>query len=162
MYKAFAPSFKFHSNLSFKKSSLKKLLPFYRYTLNSWSQSLSGSPETSSQILSQFLWFNKYIKIEGTVIHFPKFSNKGINFLSQLFENGRIISWINLKDRYELTNNMFFQWAQLKHTIPPRWIFFFFFDYCCDINENNLCQNHHVIKRARILPLDKLRKCIQF
>ena len=89
--------------------------------LNSWSQSLSGSPETSSQILSQFLWFNKYIKIEGTVIHFPKFSNKGINFLSQLFENGKIISWINLKDGYELTNDMFFQWAQLKHTIPPRW-----------------------------------------
>ena len=101
--KTFGPSFKFHSNLSFKKSSLKKLLPFYRHMLNSWSQSLSGSPETSSQILSQFLWFNKYIKIEGTVIHFPKFSNKGINFLSQLFENGRIISWINLKDRYELT-----------------------------------------------------------
>ena len=98
------PSFEFHSNLSFKKSSLRKLLPFYRHMLNSWSQSLSGSPETSSQILSQFLWFNKYIKIEGTVIHFPKFSNKGINFLSQLFENGRIISWINLKDRYELTN----------------------------------------------------------
>ena len=42
--------------------------------LNSWSQNLSGSPETSSQILSQFLWFNKYVKIEGTEIHFPKFS----------------------------------------------------------------------------------------
>ena len=40
--------------------------------LNRWSQSLSGSPETSSQILSQFLWFNKYIKIDGTAIHFPK------------------------------------------------------------------------------------------
>ena len=105
--KTFGPSFKFHSNLSFKKSSLKKLLPFYRHMLNSWSQSLSGSPETSSQILSQFLWFNKYVKIEDTEIHFPKFSNKGINFLSHLFENDRIISWINLKDRYELTN-MFF------------------------------------------------------
>ena len=34
--------------------------------------------------------------------------------------------------------------------------FFFFFDYCCDINENDLCQNHHVIKRAKILPLNKL------
>ena len=100
---------KFQSNLSFKKSSLKKLLRFYRYILNSWSQSLSGSPENSSQILSQFSWFNKYIKIEGTVIHFPKFSNKGINFLSELFEKGRIILWINLKDRFELTNNMFFQ-----------------------------------------------------
>ena len=99
-----------------KKSSWKKLLPFYRHMLNSWSQNYSGSPETSSQ----FLWFKKYIKIEGTVIYFPKFYNKSINFLSQLFENGRIISWINLKDRYELTNNMFFQWAQLKHDIPPR------------------------------------------
>ena len=75
--KTFGPSFKFHSNLSLKKSSLKKLLPFYRHMLICWSQSLSGSPETSSQILSQFLWFNKYIKIEDTIIHFPKFSNKG-------------------------------------------------------------------------------------
>ena len=77
--KTFGPSFKFHPNLSFKKSSLKNLLPFYRHMLNSWR----GSPETSSQILSQFLWFNKYIKTEGTVIHFPKFPNKDINFLSQ-------------------------------------------------------------------------------
>ena len=130
-----------------------KLLPFSRHMINSWSQSLSGSPETS-QILSQFFWFNKYIKIEGTVIHFPNFSNKGINFLSQLFENGRIISWINLKDRYELKNNTFFQWAQLKHAIPPGWKKIIF-DYN-DINENDLCQNHHVIKGARILPLDKL------
>ena len=89
--KTFGPSFKFHLNLSFKKSSLKKLLPFYRHMLNSWSQSLSGPPGTSSQKLSQFSWFNKYIKIEGSVVHFPKFSNKGINFLSQLFENRRII-----------------------------------------------------------------------
>ena len=44
--------------------------------LNSWSQNLSGSPETSSQVLSQFLWFHKHIKIEGTVIYFPKFANK--------------------------------------------------------------------------------------
>ena len=54
--------------------------------LNSWSQSLSGSPETSSQILYKLSWFNKYIKIEGTVINFPKFSNKDINVLSKLFE----------------------------------------------------------------------------
>ena len=28
--------------------------------------------------------------------------------VSQLFENGRIISWVSLKDEYELTNDMFF------------------------------------------------------
>ena len=75
--------------------------------LNSWSQSLSESPETSCQILSQFLWFNKHMKIEGSVIHLTKFSNKGINLLSQLLENGWIILWINLKGRCELTD-MFF------------------------------------------------------
>ena len=90
--KTFGPSYKFPSNPSFeksffffleifkksrfKKSSLKKLLPFYRHILNSWSQSLSESPQTSSQILSQFLWFNKYIKI--TVMYLPKFSNEGL------------------------------------------------------------------------------------
>ena len=31
------------------------------------------------------------------------------------------------------------------------------FDYN-DINENDLCQNHRVIKGARALPLDKLSK----
>ena len=55
------------------------------------SQYLSSLPETPSQVLSQFLWYNNYIKIEGVVVHVEKFSNKKINFLSQLFENGRII-----------------------------------------------------------------------
>ena len=68
--------------------------------------------------------------------------------------HGRIISWINLKDRYELTYNIFFQWAQLKHAIRPRWKIIIF-DYS-DINLNDLFQNHHVIKGARILPLGKL------
>ena len=49
---------------------------------------------------------------------------------------------------------MFFQWAQLKHAIPPR-CKKKIFDYS-NINKNDLSQNHHVIKRARILPLDKL------
>ena len=38
--------------------------------------------------------------------------------------------------------------------IPPRWKKIIF-DYS-DITKNDLCQNHHLIKGARILPLDKL------
>ena len=75
----------------FNKSNLKKLLPFYRQMVISRSQYLSSSPETPSQILSQFLWYNNYIKIEDAVINFEKLSNKNINFLLQLFENGRFI-----------------------------------------------------------------------
>ena len=53
--KTFSPSFKFHSNLSCNKSNLKKLLPFYRQMVISWSQYLSSSPETLSQVFPQFL-----------------------------------------------------------------------------------------------------------
>ena len=40
------------------------------------------------------------------------------------------------------------------NVIPLKWKQIVF-DYS-DINENDLCQNHHLIKGARILPLDKL------
>ena len=86
----------------------------------SYSQFPSSSPEIPSQVLSQFLSCDNYIKIEDAVIHFEKFSNKTINFLSQLFENGRIISWLNFSGEYELKNDMFFQWPQLKYAILTR------------------------------------------
>ena len=68
--KMFGPFFKFHSNLHFCKSTLKKLLPFYRNTWIGWSQDISESPETSPQILSQFLLCNIYVEIEGTLCIF--------------------------------------------------------------------------------------------
>ena len=67
--------------------------------LISWSLSLPAKPETPSHLV--FLLYNKYIIIEGVTIHFAKLSNKDNDLLSQLFENGRIISWFNLKDRYK-------------------------------------------------------------
>ena len=120
----------------------------------SWSQGLLASPETFSRTLSQFLWFNKHIKAEGTAISFANFSIRDINFLPQLFENGKIILWVNFKDEYELTNDMFFQWAHLKHAIPARWKKLI--NEYSDVNGNDVYQNHLVIKRARDLFPDKL------
>ena len=65
--------------------------------LISCSQDLSGLPEKSFQILSQFLWFYKYIEIESTAIHFPKLFNKDINFMLRLLENGNFKSCVNIK-----------------------------------------------------------------
>ena len=49
---------------------------------------------------------------------------------------------------------IFFKWAQLKHAILPRWKKIIFDD--SNINENDLCQNYHVITRAGTLTLGKL------
>ena len=54
---------------------------------------------------------SKKDKTEDAVIHFEEFSNKSINFLSQLFENDRIIPSVSLKVKYELTNEL----SYLKH-----------------------------------------------
>ena len=49
---------------------------------------------------------------------------------------------------------MFFRWAQLKHAIPTRWKTLI--SNYSDTEEENLCQNHHIIKGARIFSADKL------
>ena len=51
--------------------------------LISWTQYLSASSEIPSQVLSQFLWYNNYTKIEDGVVYFEDFSGENINFLSQ-------------------------------------------------------------------------------
>ena len=108
-----------------------------------WCQYLSSSPETPSQ------HYSNYIKIEDAVIPFEKFSNKNINFLSQLFGNGRIISLVNLKDKYKLTNDMFFLWDQLKLAFPTRWKTLL--SNYSDIDEETLCQNHVIIGNTQFI-----------
>ena len=54
--------------------------------------------------------------------------------------------WINLKDKYDLTNDRFFQWAQLKHMIPSRQETLI--SNYSDIDDESLSQNYHVMKGA--------------
>ena len=86
-----------------KKTSLKKLLPFYRDIFINWKTYFSSS-------LLQFLWFNKYIHIEDNPVCLTKLTAKNIDFLSQLFDRGSLESWNNLKIEYNLTNETYFQW----------------------------------------------------
>lgn len=51
------------------------------------------------------------MKIEDTIMRFEKLSYGNINFLPQLFENGWIIACVNIKDKYDFTDEMFFLWA---------------------------------------------------
>ena len=83
-----------------------------------------------------------------------KFAAKNIDFLSQRFEGGSLKSWNNLKIEYSLTNETYFQWLQLRHTIPHNWITIIKQNPC---NVSDLfIYDHHVIKGARILTLEKL------
>ena len=151
---SFGSKFKFHSNIFLKKTSLKKLLPFYRNISTNWKTHFSSSPEPPACLLSQFLWFNKYIQIEDNPVCLTKFAAKNIYFLSQLFEGVRLKSWNDLKIEYNLTNETHFQWLQLKHAIPHKW------KTIIKQNPGNvsnlLIHDHYLITGARTLALEKL------
>ena len=136
-----------------RKTSLRKLLPFYEDIFVNWKTYFSSSPETPACFLSQFLLFNKYIQIEDNPAYLTKFAAKN-TFLCQLFEEGNWKPLDKLKLEYNLTKETYFQWLQLKHAAPHNWK--------TNIKQNPrnasnfLIQDHHLTKGARLLTFEKL------
>ena len=79
--KYFDPSFKFHSNLHFESKLLKDFPSFYKQILMNWKKYFLASPITPSWVLSQFLLYNSYIKIDSKAVCLKFFSTKNINFI---------------------------------------------------------------------------------
>ena len=65
--------------------------------------------EISSCILSQYLWYNRSIQMDNSSGYFLKFSEKNINYVSQLFsDNGSIKKWHEFKKQRNLHENFYF------------------------------------------------------
>ena len=79
--KYFDPSFKFHSNFHFESKLLKDFPSFYKQILMNWKKYFLASPITPSWVLSQFLLYNSYIKIDSKAVCLKFFSTKNINFI---------------------------------------------------------------------------------
>ena len=117
---------------------------------------LSTSPETPSCILSQYLWFNQYIRIDNSPVNFKGFSQRNINFISQLIDtNGNFKTWERIKNEYNLDDQLYFQWLQIINAIPRKWKELLRKNTSSNVN-NLFLQNHHIIKNFRTLTLEKL------
>ena len=101
--------------------------------------------------MSNFLWFNKHILIEKKSIFFRYFSDKGLNFVYQLFDkNGSVKSWSSIKEEFDFNNISNFKWQQLIYAIPPFWKKII---KETDNADNLLLPNHHLIKKTHYLVL---------
>ena len=114
---------------------------------------LTRKPEISTCIWSQYLWYNNNIQVEKNSTYLVRFSEKNINYVSQLFgPEGSTKTWLELKTEHEL-NTYYFQWLQLVSAIPEgRTII----KETHESTTNLIIHDHHVIKGSRILTLDKL------
>ena len=105
--------------------------------------------------MSQFLWYNIYIKFDESDVYLSRFSQNNLNFVSQLFNtNGSIKAWHLLKQEYHLNNNSYFQWLQLINSIPEKWKLSI--KQSSSEAKNLIAHGHHLRKGSRILILEKL------
>ena len=105
--------------------------------------------------MSQYLWCNENIQVEINSIYLIRFSEKNINYVSQLSRpDGSIKTWHELKTEHELHENSYFQWLQVISAIPEGWKFIIKETH--ESTTNLIIHDHHVIKGSRILTLNKL------
>ena len=153
--KTFGKKFKFHPSLDFEINILKHFPIYYQNIFLLWMKKFSGFSESPSCILSQYIWHNKYIKINNLPIYFNSFSEKNINFVCQFFHSdGKVKTWNEFKHEFNLNEKLFFKWVQITHAIPRSWNQI--------IKGNQLGWNckfldHHLIKSNTIVCIEKLK-----
>ena len=103
----YCSSSKFHSNLHFESKVLEKFPSFYEKMVKNWQKYFFAPPTTPSCILSQFLWYDSYIKIgkkavysktfstrNNKIVYLKIFSTKNINLITKLFNSdGSLKNW---------------------------------------------------------------------
>ena len=82
-------NFKFYYNLCIFKITIKSLPFYYKYITDTWCKYFSFLPKVPSSVPSHFLFYNSYIKTDNKVVCYKDFTDKKINYVSDLFDENR-------------------------------------------------------------------------
>ena len=112
-------------------------------------------PSLPSAIASQVIWYNKCIKVDNKTLYNFKISRKDINYVGQLFKcDGKPKLWEELKNEFNLQDQLQFTYNQIMHSIPKSWKDAFIVN--SEIIKNLIFEGHHLIKNHQIYCLNKL------
>ena len=108
------------SNQMNMNSHLFEKLPiFYKSILQNWFDLKQYSNGTT--IADEFLWFNKYITIDGSPIFWERWYMKGIKCTRNLLDdNGNFLSIQDFNRKYDLNTN-FLSLYQIRNALPFSW-----------------------------------------
>ena len=113
----------FFPNLSIDNISLRKLPIFYQEMVKSWIAISQSNPHSISLILSQSLWYNSFIKIDSKPLSPSFLCLKQPLFLKDIFDtNGAFLAWDAFAHKFNLTQDFYFKWFQIKTSIPKSWL----------------------------------------
>ena len=74
--KFFGSSFKLHSNFYFESKLFKDFSILLQAHANGWKKYSITPPITPTCVLSQFLWYNGYIKIDNKAVYLKNFQQR--------------------------------------------------------------------------------------
>ena len=95
---------------------------FYEQLMQIWLNIYANEPHKIVQLLSEPLWFNKYICIDNNTVHFKNWSKAGINKIIDLVnEDGKLLNLTELVGKYHLKTN-FMEYNMIMAAIPKKWI----------------------------------------
>ena len=104
----------FHQNLDLTPELPNALPSFYKNLLSHWCENFSHYPDSKGETSSEYIWYNKYIRIAGKPVFFRALTERGIKHTSDLFfENGSHIPWSILKDLHSIPSTQYFTWMQV-------------------------------------------------
>ena len=76
----------------------------------------------STVSVKTFLWYSKNILMNNKTVYNASFSNKSLNYVSQLFDIfEKIKQWSNFKTEFHLCENIYFAFMQLVDSLPSVW-----------------------------------------
>ena len=102
----------FYPNVQIKFSN--DFPKFYHEIAKSWSK-MTQEPLTYNSVLSQTVWLNNYIRIDGKVIK-KRFDIE--LFVSDLYEGNKLLNWQTFKMKFDLRQQDHFSWIQIGNAIP--------------------------------------------
>ena len=125
---------------NFDMEDFKHVCPFYKDVLQCLSEIRYTDDKTVNGFLSQFIFFNKYIKIDNKYIYNRKMLEIGLWRVGDIFADGKIIPFQVWHDRGLPIEN-YLQWRGIVNAVK----------HLCQRNEKCLYSNDIFIKQGDVL-----------
>ena len=113
----------FKCNYDYNLLDLDNDLPaFNRQIVCYWQNITTTTPKNKNEVLSQTIWNNRFITVNGKMVHFLHWYRAGVNQISDLFYSceGRFLPFNSFCNKFNLKCN-FLQYYSILSSIPQNW-----------------------------------------
>ena len=110
--------------VNLKNKDIDILVPntFWKYVFKAWCQYSTVYPMTEQEVMSQFLWYNSYTRIDNKPVYIRKLYQTVCKFIRDLWngEKNSFYTYQEINDKYP-NMVMWLDYISLIKAIPNRW-----------------------------------------